>query len=277
MANNKLNLGGQTFGSLTVVKESDYKIRNNVSWVCKCTCGEEVTVPGFLLKAGKQKSCGCLRTAPRLRISEGERFGHLVVSDSSQATHPKYLVEFRCDCGEKFTRRYHDIKSGRSDRCGTCRALQRKPPEKNPNSKYYGMEERTKNSYRSMLERCYHSNHHAYKNYGGRGIEVCDRWLKDPKTFQEDMGVRPAGTSLDRINNNLGYAPGNCRWASATQQIRNTRVNVNLCVGGRIACVTEWAEVIGVNPSNIFQRIKRNGKEATAAWLLERVRDSDGL
>ena len=74
-----------------------------------------------------------------------------------------------------------------------------------------------------MKERCYNENHQAYGSYGGRGIKVCDRWLNNFANFVNDMGEKPEGTTLDRINNNEGYTPSNCRWATLKQQSRNRR------------------------------------------------------
>ena len=83
----------------------------------------------------------------------------------------------------------------------------------------------TYKSWDSMKDRCLRAGHSSYKNYGGRGISVCERWMKF-ENFLSDMGLRPEGKTLDRIDNNGNYEPGNCRWSSATEQHRNTRAVV---------------------------------------------------
>lgn len=78
-------------------------------------------------------------------------------------------------------------------------------------------------SYLQMVARCHDENHPRYADYGGRGITVCDRWRDDFWTYVADVGARPEGMSLDRIDNDSGYRPDNVRWATASQQVRNSR------------------------------------------------------
>ena len=80
----------------------------------------------------------------------------------------------------------------------------------------------TYNSWRSMIQRCTNPNHEHYLDYGGRGLQIYAPWY-DFKNFLEDMGIRPEGTSLDRVNNESGYYPANCMWATQQQQRRNSR------------------------------------------------------
>ncbi len=118
-----------------------------------------------------------------------------------------------------------------------------------------------------MLERCTPGSRDA-KYYYDRGIRVCDRWQKF-SSFLEDMGMRPSPLhSLDRRNNNRGYAPANCRWATKSEQMRNTRSNVMIRAFGETKCVTAWAKDprCGVAKNTIYGRISRGycGQDAVA-------------
>ena len=112
-----------------------------------------------------------------------------------------------------------------------------------------------------MKQRCYKPNHPAYKNYGGRGIKVCDEWLNDFKAFYN--WARKCGYShkltLDRINNNGNYEPSNCRWATRKEQANNTRSNIRYTVGEETHTIAEWSRIIKVNPTVCGLGIKRNG------------------
>ena len=107
-----------------------------------------------------------------------------------------------------------------------------------------------------MLDRCYKADHKFFPHYGGRGIKVCQRWLDGFENFLADMGSRPTGLSLDRIDNDGHYEPGNCRWATWKQQQRNRRSNVYLQAFGARKTVVEWAEATGIKGPTILRRIK---------------------
>lgn len=93
----------------------------------------------------------------------------------------------------------------------------------------------------------------------GRGITVCERWLNSFESFAEDMGVRPSGTSIERLNNSEGYSPTNCVWASRQKQQRNTRRNKLITFEGATRCISEWAEIVGMNQETLRQRIFHQG------------------
>ena len=109
--------------------------------------------------------------------------------------------------------------------------------------------------WRSMLTRCYNPNFKFFNYYGGRGIGVCKRWQKF-ENFYADMGDRPEGKSLDRINNSKGYSPKNCKWSDAKEQSRNRSGLHTLTANGKTACMGEWAEVTGLSVGTLWNRVK---------------------
>lgn len=104
-----------------------------------------------------------------------------------------------------------------------------------------------------MMRRCYDPKCHAYKDYGGRGIRVESRW-HDVSLFYSDVGDRPEGMTLDRVDNNGDYGPGNWRWADQKTQSRNARSNVLITLDGETRTMAEWAEIWGVPYSRIQAR-----------------------
>ncbi len=112
----------------------------------------------------------------------------------------------------------------------------------------------TYHSWACMVQRCTNPKRVSYKDYGGRGIRVCKRWLKFDN-FLADMGERPAGTSLDRRNTNGNYCKSNCRWATNKEQGTNTRANVNVTIHGETLCVAEWARRLGLSLHTVHARI----------------------
>ena len=104
-----------------------------------------------------------------------------------------------------------------------------------------------------MRIRCLDKNQHSFARYGGQGIGICERWL-DFNNFLADMGERPDGTTLDRIDNALGYEPSNCRWATPKEQNNNRRDNIHLVVGGETFTVEQAAARFGISAKRIYQR-----------------------
>lgn len=105
--------------------------------------------------------------------------------------------------------------------------------------------------------RCYSPNNAGWKNYGGRGIQMCDRWRNDFDAFMEDMGRKPEGTSLERKNNDGNYEPDNCIWATRAVQSRNKQTTVRLTFNGVTQTAAEWADQLGIARNLIFHRTKR--------------------
>jgi len=130
-----------------------------------------------------------------------------------------------------------------------------------------------------MIQRCYSKTHRAYRLYGARGIEVCNRWrfgtadLNPVEAFAQDMGERPSSShSLDRIDNDGNYEPGNCRWATPLEQSRNNRNCRLLTLNGKTQSVTEWAEELSLSRSTLYKRLDA-GYTAEEALLSQRVNE----
>jgi hypothetical protein len=121
-----------------------------------------------------------------------------------------------------------------------------------------------------MISRCYYPKNISYHRYGARGVTVCDRWRKSFDDFLADMGRAPSQAhSLDRINNDLGYEPGNVRWATDHEQNRNREGNRWLEYQGVRLCAADWAKRIGVAKATILERLGRG-------WSIERTLTTSG-
>lgn len=116
-----------------------------------------------------------------------------------------------------------------------------------------------------MLHRCVNTKNARFKDYGGRGITVCESWKGSFESFINDMGRRPSKEySLDRIDNDKGYSPENCRWTTRKEQQRNMRSNITIEYLGQTKCLAEWSEITGIPQCTITTRIKRGWSEKEA-------------
>lgn len=119
-------------------------------------------------------------------------------------------------------------------------------------------------SWAAMLDRCTCPSNVGWKNYGGRGIKICERWRASFAAFLEDMGPRPAGQSLERIDVNGNYEPGNVRWATALEQHQNRRNNVYLTLNAETLTAAAWGRRLGCTTSALLRRRAKG-------WSDERV------
>ena len=195
-AHNFVDLTGQTFHRLTVVRRDTNRYGGQAFWVCKCQCGTDVFVNTASLRSGHTKSCGCHAADTARRHGMYKR--------------PEYLV------------------------------------------------------WQQMKERCYNPRKASYARYGAVGITVCARWRRSFEAFYTDMGNRPTGYTLERIDNARGYSPKNCRWASWHDQYRNREQNVWIEYDGRTQCRKDWAREFGIDEATLSQRLARGWDIHTA-------------
>jgi hypothetical protein len=160
----------------------------------------------------------------RLELT-GRRFGRLTVIQFSHVAN-RHLTHWicLCDCGAERIVRGTALTSGNTTGCAACQAVRAKGnrhavKHQHTKTRYASP---TYQSWKAMMARCYNSHNASWKYYGGRGIVVCDRW-HDFRNFLADMGERPTGTTLDRINLHGHYEPTNCRWATPQEQRANQR------------------------------------------------------
>lgn len=193
----------------------------------------------------------------------GQRFGRLTaITEAGHDQRRRTLWLCACSCGTETIVAGGDLRRGHTSSCG---CLMREISAANGRASVihgmYGTP--TYLSWQSMRARCLNPNAISYPRYGGRGITVDQRWAGFEQ-FYADMGVRPDGTSLDRLDSNGPYNPSNCRWATAKEQARNKRTNRLLTYRGVTLAACEWAERAGINRNTLYARLRKG-------WSVERA------
>lgn len=200
----------------------------------------------------------------------GKRFGRLVVLE--YLGYSKWRCV--CDCGKEKHVKGDALKSGRTVSCGCYHMdiLSGKPAH----NRTHNMKDTPEfNIWSMMKNRCTNPNCNRHKFYKDKGIKVCDRWL-GPNGFQNfiaDMGMRPGPSySIDRIDNEGDYTPGNCRWATKKEQSNNQSRNLIICYNGREQTLALWCDELGLNYQRTWKRLKdgwdtkRAFEEPCRAW-----------
>ncbi len=196
-------------------------------------------------------------TVPVSTIEKPLRFGRLSVHAIVRRASVLYYC-CRCDCGTEKEIAKTSVASGRTKSCG---CLEREA--RLTSSKTHGMSRTaTYQTWLSLVRRCTEPSESGYQQYGGRGIKVCERWLKF-ENFFADMGVRPRGTSIERTDNDGDYSPENCRWATTAEQARNTQRTIKLTIGNETLCLTDWAKRAGLKYSTLHAAHRR-GEDVVA-------------
>lgn len=194
----------------------------------------------------------------RIKDISGKRFGRLVVlSFSGRETTPcgsvKTTYECVCDCGEKIITKRSNLVNGYTKSCGCI--VSEKLIDRN--TKHNMTKTPEYKTWQNMLNRCRNTNSKGYMHYGGRGIKVCKEWIEKFENFYNDMGDRPKGMSIDRIDPDGNYSKSNCRWATNETQSKNKRKSWIIEYKGKSLPLKDWSDLLGINYYTLHSRIHR--------------------
>lgn len=192
----------------------------------------------------------------------GKRFGKLVViEDMGKMGGKKFRCKCQCDCGNVSYPATAGLNNGTSQSCG-CNQVER--AKKGIRTKHNMRRKRQYNIWSKMKDRCLNSKTKLYKHYGGRGITVCDKWLSF-EGFWEDMKEGYADNlTLERIDNELGYSKGNCKWATIQEQSQNKRTTHYITVDGERKSVTYFANKYKIDQDVVYYRLKSGWSDEDA-------------
>ena len=185
----------------------------------------------------------------------GRKFGRLTVISFSHINQRQCTVwNCVCECRNTTQTSGVELVRGHTKSCGCLnidKLLERSTKHRMADTPIYTTWQRIK-------DRCTNPNNPKYKDYGGRGIKVCDKWLKSFDDFFADMKNKPSSChTIDRINVNGDYEPNNCRWATPKEQANNTRRNRLLTCNEETHTMAEWASIVNINYNTISQRLRR--------------------
>lgn len=194
----------------------------------------------------------------------GQKFGRLTVTDSFRIVSGRFYWDCKCECGNsKLVAALH-LKANRIRSCGClAREMTSKRNTIHGHSKR-GEWHRLYGVWFRMIGRCKNPKDPKWKDYGGRGITVCERW-KDINNFIADMdGYFSHGLEIERINNDGEYSPVNCRWATRREQMLNTRRSRKININGVVKNITEWCDQLGVKIETFYWRVNRGMSDVEA-------------
>lgn len=192
-----------------------------------------------------------MRTGKPREDLTGKTIGYLQVLELAPKDAGRFMWKCLCVCGNIFITRDSRLHSGRCKSCG-CMKGKLTAEKVSIHGQYLHP---LYSTWSGMHSRCNNKNQKSYEGYGGRGINICERWY-DVNNFIEDMGQKPSKQhKLERIDNDADYCPENCRWATNIEQANNTRKNRFLEYKGQTKSITEWARIVGIDSRTISYRI----------------------
>ena len=265
------DLTGQRFGKLKVIERIESYISPSgykyTMWRCQCDCGNFINVRTTDLKNNHTQSCGCLHkemlSKAKLIDLTGQVYERLTVIkrvDDYISPSGSHQVQWlcKCKCGKEVIVTGNNLRKGNSKSCGCYnRELLAKI-----NLTHNASNTRLYHIWICMKDRCYNPKNKKYKDYGGRGIAICDEWINDFEAFANwayDNGyienVPRGECTIDRIDVNSNYCQQNCRWVNQKVQSNNKRNNHYITYNGETHTVTEWNNILGYKKGVLSRRI----------------------
>lgn len=184
----------------------------------------------------------------------GKKFGQLtILEELPERKRREKVYKCQCECGAITYVIGSSLRNGNTKSCGCLSKLNHHRTHDKTNTRLYRI-------YNNMKERCYNKQYQQYKDWGARGITICDEWLNDFMLFY-DWAISNGyndNLSIDRVDNSKGYSPDNCRWVTSKEQNRNKRSNIYLTYNGQTKLMVKWAEELAVPYGRLQNRYYRN-------------------
>ena len=192
----------------------------------------------------------------KIKVEAGDRYGWLAILKEVQPKNGHRRFYCKCDCGNTTTVCLCALRNGHTKSCG-CLRNETIAKRQKTHGQTVGGETLTYFTWCAIKQRCLNKKNKDYLYYGGRGITVCDKWLRF-EGFFEDMGEKPKGLTLERIDNNKGYSLNNCKWATRQEQNDNTRVCIPIAVNGmQFPTFTAASRYFNIHRDTVQSRLKR--------------------
>ena len=189
----------------------------------------------------------------------GQRFGRLLVMSRASSSNGFSVWNCVCDCGNPKTTRGVHLRKGETVSCGCYHKEIKTIHGRRANQQTGQQRDATYLSFIAMKGRVLNPKNPAYHNYGGRGIKICSAWTEGGFVqFLKNMGNRPAGMSLDRIDNNSDYSPENCKWSNEIEQAANRRTSNILLYQGRSQCLSAWSRELNITRHEIYKGLNQS-------------------
>lgn len=261
----RIDITNQRFGKLLVIRPCP-EMGSPLKWECECDCGNHIFTTGQKLRFGVTKSCGCYKSEctrkRNIKDLTGQRFGKLVVLEKSHIENHRVYWLCQCDCGNTTIVSSLDLTNGNTKSC-KCK---RNTLNGESRSNLY-------HRWMQMHMRC-RENDPSHKHYYDRGIHVCNEWnghdgFLNFKKWALSNGYKKELT-IDRIDNDKGYSPDNCRWVSMYTQNNNRTDNHYVVIDGEKKTLSQWSEEFGLSYSAVKGRVHQGYDDYTALGLNDR-------